>query len=312
MKAKDLLGCVVWAALFLLAMIWVPLFGPFLSLFTPLPFVYYAVKLGVREGVKLAALTTLTIGIAAKLAGFPQVFLFALEFSVLGIVLAELFRRRLDIGLTIFLGTGSMLLVALGILAYFAFSSDQGLVEMLMRYLKGHLQATLRSYGEAGLSPEKAAELEGYGTVFLDTIAKIYPALMVVGTGFVVWLNVMFSRGLLRLRRLEYPEFKGLDRWRSPERLVWGVIGSGFALFLASGPIQWLAANVLIVLMTVYMFHGVSILLFFLNKYRLPSWAKAGVYILIAIQQVFLALLAVFGLFDQWVDFRRVHRRMEA
>ena len=88
MKAKDLLGCVVWAAFLLLAMIWVPLLGPFLSLLTPLPFDYYAVKLGIREGAKLAGLAVLAIGIAAKLGGFSQVFLFALEFSGLGIVLA--------------------------------------------------------------------------------------------------------------------------------------------------------------------------------------------------------------------------------
>jgi uncharacterized protein YybS (DUF2232 family) len=64
-------------------------------------------------------------------------------------------------------------------------------------------------------------------------------------------------------------------------------------------------------MMAIYLFHGLSIILFFLNKYNVPSWIRAGVYILIMVQQLFLGVLALAGLFDQWVDFRKIHRRLD-
>ena len=163
-----------------------------------------------------------------------------------------------------------------------------------------------------GVPQEKALEFEAYGKVFVDTISKIYPSLMIIGTGFAVWLNIVIARPLFRIGKLEYPDYFLMDRWQAPDHLVWGVIASGFALFLLSGGIQLLAVNALIIMMAIYLFHGLSIVVFFLNKYHVPSWIRVGVYVLIAVQQLFLGVLALAGLFDQWVDFRKIHRRMDS
>jgi uncharacterized protein YybS (DUF2232 family) len=109
--------------------------------------------------------------------------------------------------------------------------------------------------------------------------------------------------------RLAYPDFIPTDRWQAPERMIWGVIAAGFALFLLSGSIKLLAMNAIIVMMAIYVFHGLSILLFFLNKYRVPSLIRIGLFFLIVFQQVLLGVLALAGLFDQWVDFRKIGRR---
>ena len=52
-----------------------------------------------------------------------------------------------------------------------------------------------------------------------------------------------------------------------------------------------------------------TITLFFLSKYRVPSLVRICVYLLIMIQQLFILVLALAGLFDQWADFRKIHRR---
>ena len=79
-------------------------------------------------------------------------------------------------------------------------------------------------------------------------------------------------------------------------------------MFLFQGAIKLIAINVLIVLMVIYLFHGLSILIFFLNKYQMPSWVRVSVYFLIIIQQFFWLFLGLAGLFDQWVDFRKLHK----
>ncbi|MBW1900290.1 MAG: DUF2232 domain-containing protein [Deltaproteobacteria bacterium] len=309
MKKTDVLGCVGLAAFILFASALIPLFGPFFCLLTPLPFLFYSTKLGLQEGIKLALLAILGIGLIAKLAGQPQIILFGIELSALGLALSELFRRRLGVGQTILFATLFMILLSLGYLFILGLSKGMGPFEMMLDYLYGHLKVTIEAYETMGMPLENVAELEKYGKAFIDTV---YPSLMIIGVGFAVWLNVIMARPVFRMGNLRYPEFIPLDRWQTPEGMIWGVIVSGFALFLLPGVIQSLAANVLIVLMVIYLFHGLSIILFFLNKYRLPSWVRIGVYFLIVVQQLFLLLLAFAGLFDQWVDFRKLRRESES
>ncbi|TET85189.1 MAG: DUF2232 domain-containing protein [Desulfobacteraceae bacterium] len=312
MKKTDILGCVGWGALILLSSAWIPFFGPFLSLLAPLPFLYYSSKLGTYQGVKLAALATITIGLFARLIGSPQIIIFCIEFSLLGLALSELFKRKLSLGHTIFFGTAFMLLLGIGFLFFLALSKGMGPFEMTLSYLEAQLKATIKVYEEMGMSQGNAGELGAYGKAFMAIILKIYPSLMIIGTGFAVWLNVVVAKPLFRMGNLGYPAFAPTDHWQAPESLVWGVIVAGFALFLTSEGIELLAINALIIIMVIYLFHGLSIVLFFLNKYRVPSWLRIGVYFLIIVQQLFFVALSLAGLFDQWVDFRKIHRRMES
>ena len=309
MKISNVLGCVGWAAFLLSAAAWIPIFGPFLNLLTPLPFLFYSTKLGFYKGVMLAALAVIIIGVVAKLAGFPQIAVFGVEFSLFGLFLAELFRRKVTLGQTICLATAFMLVLGFGFLVILALSRDMGPVEMMRSYLQDHLTASIKAYEQMGMSPEGTGELEAFGKAFVDAVSKVFPALMIMGTGFAVWLNVIIAKPLFRMGNLEYPDFFPLDRWSAPDRMVWGVIASGFALFLTSGGIKLTALNALIVMMGIYMFHGLSIILFFFNKYNVPTWVRVGVYIVIIIQQLFLGILALAGLFDQWVDFRKIRKR---
>ena len=283
--------------------------GPFFSLLTPLPFLYYSTKLGLVQGGKLTALTILIIGLMCKVLGYPQVVLFGLELGLLGFGLSFLFSRRVTLGHTVFFGVALMVMLGLVSLSIVSLSKGMGPMELVLDYLQSQLDASLKAYEGMGITEENALELKAFGKAFMDTISRIYPSLMIVGIGFTVWLNIVIAKPVFRIGNLAYPDFAPLDRWKTADGLVWGVIVSGFALFLPSGGIRLVAINALIVIMAVYLFHGLSIILFFLNKYRVPSWARIGVYFLIILQQLFLAVLALAGLFDQWVDFRKIHRK---
>ncbi|MEJ2725560.1 MAG: DUF2232 domain-containing protein [Deltaproteobacteria bacterium] len=219
----------------------------------------------------------------------------------------------LTLGRTILWGTGLMLLLGLVILTGIGLTKNMGPIELVMGYLQSNVKGTVDVYEHMGGGQEKAVQLRHFAKTFMEIITRIYPSLVIVGTGFVVWLNVVLSRHVFRLGNLRYPQFAPTDGWWSPEYMVWGVIAAGFSLFLPVSGIRWAAINALIVLLSVYVFHGLSIVLFFLNKYRVPSWIRLGVYFLILFQQIFLLLLALAGLFDQWIDFRRIrHRKSSA
>ncbi len=286
--------------------------GPFFSLLTPLPFLCYTTSLGLREGIKLSAIVVFTIGLIANLMGQPQVIIFVIEFSIIGMGLSELFRRELPFGQTLLLATALMLLLGVGLLFFIGLSKNMGPIEMILAYMAEHLNATIGAYRDMNADGSDAKALETYAKAFMLVISKIYPSLMIIGTGFALWLNIVIAKPLFKLRHLIYPRFEPMDRWQSPEWLVWGVIASGFALFLLSGTIEFLAINALIVILAIYLFHGLSIVLFFLNKYRVPTWIRIGAYVLIMIQQLFFVVLVLAGLFDQWADFRKIHRRADS
>jgi uncharacterized protein YybS (DUF2232 family) len=119
---------------------------------------------------------------------------------------------------------------------------------------------------------------------------------------------VILSRPLFLKKNLEFPEFGALDRWQSPELMVWGLIAAGFSLFLSFSPLRLVAVNALVIMLAIYFFHGLSILLFYLNKYRVPPWMRLGVYALILLQQSLVIGVTMAGLFDQWLDLRRIHQ----
>ncbi len=312
MKTTDVLGCVGGAAFLLLASAWIPFIGPFFSLLTPLPFLCYATSLGLRQGIKLAAVAVFAIGLLANLMGQPQAIIFVIEFSIIGMGLSELFRREMALGQTLLLATVFMLLLGLGLLFFIGLSKNMGPIEMILAYMAEHLNATIAAYKDVSVEGTDAQALETYAKAFMLVISKIYPSLMIIGTGFALWLNIVIAKPLFRLWNLKYPRFEPMDRWQSPEWLVWGIVISGFALFLSSGSIEFLAINALIVILAIYLFHGLSIVLFFLNKFKVPTWIRVGAYVLIMVQQLFFVVLILAGLFDQWADFRRIHRRADS
>ncbi len=306
MEMRDVLGCVGSATFLLLASSWIPIAGPIIGLLTPLPFLYYSTKLGFSEGAKLVGMAVLAFGLLSIMAGRPHNLLLGTELGLLGLALSQLFRRGFSLGQTIVLGMLIMLFLGFVVLFFIALSRQMGPLEMILQYLQSHLKAALKAYEDMGMPPEKMAEFQAYGNRFVYTISKIYLSLMVVGVGFAVWLNVILARPLFRIGDLPYPHFVNLGRWQAPDGLVWGLIGSGFLILLTSGDIRWIAINAMIIIMAAYVFHGMSIVAFFLNKYHVSTWIRAGIYFLIFIQQVLLVVLALAGVFDQWIDFRKI------
>jgi len=306
MKPSDVLGCAGGALFLLLTSQLIPLVGLLSGLLTPLPFLYYSVKLGRAGGAKVALVSFLALLLVTYIAGFVRAMFLCAEFGLLGLVLAELYRRKSDIGAVVLWGTVSLVVVGFGFLVTIGLSRNMGPLSLVLDYFRSNLDTSIRGYEQLGLSAESVARMQSYSRVLTGIIERIYPALVIIGSSVVVWANVLVSVRLLRARGLSEPEFGPLDRWRAPERLVWGGIAAGFASFLPWEAVTFLAVNALVVLGAMYGFQGLSILQFFMNKARISRPFRIAAYGLILIQQYLLAAMVLVGLFDQWFDFRKI------
>ncbi len=306
MRIPDIIGCMGWVAAFLAAVAVIPIGGLFIGLLTPLPFVYYLAGVPLRNALQFVGIVVGFLVVISMLLGFGKLGLFCLEFGILGLWMAQAFQHRLSIGKII--GSGTAVLIGIGVLAlvFAAIGQDKGLVEMIRGYLTANLNVPAKTYQSMGLPADKAVEIKAYAESVRNALLKVYPSLMVVGSALVVWANAILSVRLFSSKGVTLSESEELALWKAPEYLVWGVIIAGFSLFLPVEGIRFVALNLLIVLGSVYLFQGMAILSYFLNRFRAPSWVKAVVYFFVAIQQFFLMLLALAGLFDQWINFRRM------
>lgn len=279
------------------------------GMFVPLPFLFYSAKLGRTTGLKIAAVSFLSIILAMQVMGFTGGIITGAELGLLGLLLAEFFRRDVGIGGMVFGGTlfvvllGAVILHVLGSLG-----GGGGVFSMIPEYYARHMERTLSAYQESGAGADAVARLRGSLEWFKGFIERFYPSILVIVSAIVVWVNVLVGRRLLMARGIHVPDLGPLDRWRSPDWLVWVFIGTGFASLLPWGSVNFFALNILVIVGAVYCFHGVSILQFFFNKYRAPKYLRAFAYILMVLQTFLLLGLVVAGLFDQWFDFRKIFK----
>jgi uncharacterized protein YybS (DUF2232 family) len=309
MIISNIIGCTGAVIFLLLVSAWAPLVGPLFSILIPLPFLYYFIKLGPGQGWKTAIISLLIISLSAGLAGYPQIILLCVACGIVGLVISEIFKKEFTFGLTIFWGIVLILIISAVLLFFTSLSKGSSAIELIVSYLQANVSRSISLYEEMGLDQEIMTQLRQFGTVLNDMIARIYPAILIIGAGLVIWLNVVASKPLFRLKGVKYPDLGRADMWYAPEFMAWGVIAAGFSLFFSTTGIKFIALNTLIVLLVIYVFHGLAIMMFYFNRYNIPPWARFAVYLLIMVQLIFLVVLALAGLFDQWIDFRKIHKK---
>ncbi len=311
-----MISAIAWCAgsviFFLLISAYLPFIGPLFSLLIPLPFLYYTRKLGLSQGWRIGFISVFIVSLLARLIGSTHLILLCLELGIVGLIISELFERELTFGLTIFWGTVLMLFISAVFLLFIGFSQGMSPIELILDYFQSNLDNSITLYEGMDLDQEKMLQVKELGRVLNYIIAEIYPALLIIGAGVVIWINVVMSKPLFLLKGIKYPDLGRTDRWHAPEYMVWGVIAAGFSLFFPISGIRFVALNTLIVLLVIYFFHGLAIVMFFFNRYNIPIWVRLGVYFLLMVQQIFMLVLALGGLFDQWIDFRKIHNKGSA
>jgi uncharacterized protein YybS (DUF2232 family) len=150
-------------------------------------------------------------------------------------------------------------------------------------------------------------------TISPDTQASVISLTMHLSPAF--GLLVAASSMLLNLRvfwrwagpqRLAYSLFGDLSRWSAPEWMVWLLLASGFGLFIPVSAISAIALNGFICIAAVYFCQGLAIIGFYFQSLAVPSIVRGIIYFVVFAQPVVAALVGVAGVFDMWIDFRRL------
>jgi uncharacterized protein YybS (DUF2232 family) len=136
-------------------------------------------------------------------------------------------------------------------------------------------------------------------------IEMVLPGLLISSAFVVIILTMVLGNRLVAkyCNRQIWPFFR---MWQLPDKLIWLVIVSVGAAFVPSEALRSLAVNLVIVLSTIYSFQGFAITVFFMNKWNVPILFRSFLYVMLVFQQVGSIILLLLGIFDTWVDFRKL------
>lgn len=307
---REFVTATAITTLMVLAGLYLPVLGFLVSVFVPLPVLFYRAKLGRSQGALiLVAVTVIVVSMMGRRSITSAVFFFELGFA--GLILSEVLAMNLSVEKTVAVTTGVVIATGSVMLAFYGLLSTNSLWGLVSDYLHRNLELALAIYKEMEVSEERIAILAQSMEGILYVMLRIMPAIAIVSTLFVVWSNLLLARPLLRSRDLFCPDFGTLNEWKAPEPLVWMVILSGVVILMPNKGLKLVGINGLLILMMIYFFQGIAIVSFYFEKKQFPRLLRGILYGLIALQQLVLLLVVAAGFLDMWIDFRRMKKGVE-
>lgn len=301
--SKDILRGIFITSLIFLGAVFLPVVGFFLSVFIPLPILFYRAKLGRATGliVPVAAAAIMSI----VLGGVSIDILFFTELMMLGFVLSELFEKNLSVEKTIGYACGIVITAGGMFLLLYSSASNIGIYKLISDYVANNLKLSFALYKGMGVPKETIDILYGSIDKIQYVIIRVLPSLIAASTVFVAWTNLLAAKQMFRKKGILYPDFGQLSQWQAPEKIIWGLIASGVAILIPETGIRMIGINGLLIMLTIYFFQGISIVAFYFDKKKFPKPIRIILYGLIGIQQLALIAVIILGIFDMWINFRK-------
>jgi len=292
-------------SLTLLVVVLIPFLGPVAIIMTPLPILYFCFRLGRIRGLAALIIAFLVVSSILSILGRPATISVLMMIGLTGVILAEVLQRRYSIEKTFVLASLVLFFSGAGFILYYARQTGTEPWRLVEMYIAGIINENLKLYAQMNISEDQIKVIRENTAEITQFFAGIFPALALSGAMFMVWLNVLAGRSLLRRHAVGFPEFGDLTLWKAPEKLVWLLIASGMMALAPLDLLETVGINLLIICCLVYLFQGLAITGFFFRRKKVPVIFRWLFYMLIVVQQYMVILVIAFGLFDIWIDFRK-------
>jgi uncharacterized protein YybS (DUF2232 family) len=305
---KAIIGLVRAAALsaaLFLAIGAIPIAGGFAMLFAPAPILIFAIG-----RLRPYWRTTISVIIATALvtvaAGMSGGISYAAVFGLATIVMCFMLERRYPFELIILFTAGVMIVAGTGA-ALMSAGSPEAMLTAIQTSLKAGMERGQDFYKaigmDAGLSPETQAEA-------IDIFIRLSPALAAIAAAATVMLNLLMFWRWAGKARMPYDLFGDLQKWSTPEWLIWVLLAFGFAYqgfnYAGIKTLETIALDAFICVGAVYFCQGLAIMSFYFRVLGMPTVARFAIYVITTLHPVLAVLVCVAGVLDMWIDFRRL------
>lgn len=281
-----------------------PPLGMLVGMFTPVPLILLYLQRG-----KITGLITITaVGLALLVLVGPQLAIaFIAAYGVMAAAMAETTRLSFSFEKIVLISALAPAVLTL-LMLFIGLAGEGG---SSMKALEDTLRSEAESYiqvlEKSGETPEKLKEIRKSVEESIPTAARVFPSFILISALVGAVINFLAVRYLwLRFYTRQYFEGMDVSRWMLPDVMVWVLIASVGSMLFGPGISQMAGMNLAIILLFLYFLQGLSVVTHILKSKKFPRWAWIIVFILIPLNPMFFGLVVGMGLFDIWVDFRKI------
>jgi len=296
----------ITAVLFIIS-IYIPLLGTFVSFLCPLPIII----LCLRHSIKFAIISTFISGILVTiLAGPLQGLMVLLGFGILGLTLGFGIKKGLSLTDIIIIGSIASL-VSKGLILLIGFwVSDFNPVLFDVEEIDRIITQSLNFYNSMGLSPEQISSLKDSLTQTFSIVRIAFPAMLILASIFDTILNYWVVRLVLKRFGYKLADFTPFSNWKAPKSFFWSYFFGVILIFLGAKYeiplLNKIGVNIQVFFTVVFLIYGLSLTSFILEQFKIKSFLKWVVYILVCFQPLLSQIATWAAMLDIWVDFRRL------
>ena len=300
---------VVVILVFLLLAMFIPPLWLVVGVLAPVPLVFVYLRWGRGVGMVLLGLV---FGVLFSLVGHKQAVLFFAEYAVLAAVLSETIQFKLSFDRCILFSALVSAALSIILLLFIFTDRESTLTEFFQEQIEGHFQLSMEALQAVGDKPEELKAMREFANEASGAMARSYPSFITIGILMTAVVNYYMVR--LLWRRIYGPglfhpaRFSG---WVAPEQAIWVLIGSGGLLFFAEGILGALGLNLFFLVLVVYFLQGLAILIHFLDSRNVPVFFWVLIFFVIVLQPLLIGAAVGLGIFDTWIDLRKIRVKPE-
>lgn len=279
-------------------------FGWFYGL-VPLLVFYYLCRFGQYAGGRYILVGTLIALLAGLVTQTASPIVLAMTLMPAGFMLARSVTNAeppplaglkgiVVLGLSWFLVSG-IIAVSGGTHPYFLLvqSINQGMDEALKLYQENEKIPSDSSY----LLVETVTRIK-------ERLIQFLPAVLTSSALFSIWLAMVIGNRILQKNTGSSP-WPDYQYWQLPDKFVWTVIAAAILALIPEPTFKTIGFNLLLIVSVIYCFQGLAVVLFFLNKWKVPILIRSLLYVIFFFQSLGTLFLSILGLADVWLNLRR-------
>lgn len=296
----------ITAILFIIS-IYIPLLGTLVSFLCPLPIII----LYLRHNLKFTIISIFISGVLVSIIAGPlQGLMVLLGFGILGATLGYTIKKELSFNEIILFGSIASLFSKIMIILIGIWLLDINLLIFDVEQVDRIVTQSLNFYQGIGLTGEQLEFLKESLTQTLNIFRIAFPAILILASIFDVSINYIVARVVLKRFGYNLPGFSSFSNWRASKSFFWSYFLGIISIFLGvkyNIPLlNKIGVNIQIFFTIVFFVCGLSLVNFLLERYKIKSFLKWIIYIMICIQPIFSQLATWIGILDVWIDFREL------
>ncbi len=185
--------------------------------------------------------------------------------------------------------------------------SEVSFYAQLINTLDTGISEALRYYRTStSVSSETLMLLESTLLQMKIIVPIIMPAMLGSFILLITWFTMVTGNKLVYKICGKAP-WEQYSHWQLPDKLIWIIILFGILALISAYPLRKIGINGLILSAIVYCFQGLSIGVFFMHKWNIPTVFRVFFYVMIIFQSFGTVLLLFLGVADIWFNFRKLH-----